>query len=190
MPLDKISQYGQLIFLLINMFSLWLFHLPEKSKELDRAEIVLALDETTAIFQALGSVPDQYPQLLRYGRSFGFSCITAVQSLAGLKTILDDATFEDLISNQPYKIFLDCTTEAKLLIEWVGKYKRKMTTYNGIGKERTQSIQFSDDDILTPAEAQKLGLSDELICISALSGYSRIKKNPWYKDPNYNHAIR
>lgn len=190
MPLDKIAQYGQLIFLLINMFSLWLFHLPEKTQEPERAELVLVLDETTAIFQALGSVPDQYPQLLRYGRSFGFNCITAVQSLAGLKTILDDATFEDLISNQPYKVFLDCATEAKMLIDWVGKYKRRMTTFQGIGKDRTQSVQFSDDDILTPAEAQKLGLSDELICISALSGYSRMKKNPWYKDPNYNHMLR
>lgn len=181
-PLDKIAQYGQLIFLLINQFSLWLFTQNEKSLEQYRADIVLVLDETTAIFQALGAVPDQYTQLLRYGRSYGFSCITAVQSIAGLKTILDDSSCDDLLSNMPYKIFLDCCTEQKQLIEWVGKFPSKHTTYNGIGKERTKSITFSDEDILSASEVQKLGLSDELISISALSGYTRIKKNPWYRD--------
>ena len=184
-PLDKIQQWGQLIYLIINLFSLWLFSLDEKSNAPERAEICMVLDETTAIFQALGNVPEQYPQLLRYGRSFGFTCITAVQSLAGLKTVLDDASVDDLLSNMPYKIFLDCSTESKMLIDWVGKYPRKHVTYNGVGKNKTTSITFSDDDILSPSDAQKLGLSDELICISSLSGYSRIKKNPWYQDKNY-----
>ena len=127
-------------------------------------------------------MPEQYPQLLRYGRSSGFTCITAVQSIAGLKTILDDATVDDLLSNMPYKVFLDCTTETQMLINWVGKYPRKNTSINGIGKDRTTSISFSDDDILSQSDAQKLGSTDELICISSLSGYSRFKKNPWYED--------
>ena len=88
-PLDKITKYASLIFLFINQFASWVYSLPENYARENNREIVLIIDETTAIFEELGDVPAEYKQLLRYGRSFGVSVVTAVQSISGLKTLMD-----------------------------------------------------------------------------------------------------
>lgn len=182
MPLNKMQQNAPFVFLLINQLAMWLFSLsPEEVKQ--KGETALIFDEVVAICQALGSIPERLPSLLMYGRSFGFHCIMAVQSIDGLRCIMSNEETNNFISNIPTKIFLDCSMNSEDLVKWVGKYPRKHTTYNGIGKDRTKTIQFNDEDILTQSEAQALGMSEELIVL--YPRYARIKKNPWYLDTNY-----
>lgn len=177
-PLDKITKYASLIFLFINQFASWVYSLPENYARENNREIVLIIDETTAIFEELGDVPAEYKQLLRYGRSFGVSVVTAVQSISGLKTLMDDDSVNDVLSNMSFKLYLDCTAETDRLISSVGKFKAKKISYNKEG-EKTESFEL--EDLLTPKEACELGQSDELICISNL-GYFRFKKAPYYKE--------
>ena len=184
LPINEMEKYSQLVNLMINQLGRWLYSLSPAEIEA-KGETVLILDEAVAIFQALKSLPNEYLQLARYGRSYGFSMVTAVQSIAGLNTIMTDAELDDFLSNSPYKVALDVVTSVDKWKEWIGKYKRKHTTYNGLGKERTRSIQFSDDDILDNNSALTLGLSQDLICVNPISGYMMVQKAPWYKDSHY-----
>ena len=184
-PLNKIGQYACLLFLFIDQFAAWVYSLPEKKSESDRANITLLIDETTAIFETMGAIPMEFKNLLRYSRSFGVSVIFSLQSISGLKILLDEDSVNDVLSNVAYKIYLDSTSETKRLINDVGTYKSRRTTFDKDGKK---SVSFEEEDILTQKEAFSLGQSDELICVSCF-GYFRFKKVSYYKEKLFKEMI-
>ncbi len=187
-PLDYLESYAPLIVLIYNQTIRWVLGLPEKKEDPDRAYIGLILDETVALLNAVGGEIAALAQALRLQRSKGVTMMLCVQSISGLKTIMDNTVVNDELSNIPWKIFLDCTTpeDQKMICDWGGKFSRRKTSYTKNGSNNnSENVHFDDDNLITPAQLMTLGGSGESILISTKSGYNRFKKVYTFKDKFY-----
>ena len=111
-----------------------------------------------------------------------------VQSISGLKTIMDATVVNDELSNIPWKIFLDCTTpeDQKMICDWGGKFSRRKTSYTKNGSNNhSENVHFDDDNLITPSQLMTLGGSGESILISTKAGYNRFEKVYIFKDKFY-----
>ncbi len=192
-PLDYLESYAPLIVLIYNQTIRWVLGLPEKKEDTGRAYIGLILDETVALLNAVGGEIAALGQALRLLRSKGVMIMLCVQSISGLKTIMDNAVVNDALSNIPWKIFLDCTTpeDQKMICDWGGKFNRRKTSYTKNGNSNnSENIHFDDDNLITPSQLMTLGGSDESILISSKAGYNRFKKVFTFKDKFYLKHMR
>ena len=191
LDINELSRWGQLIYLVVNQFVSYMFGLPEHREDPTRKPICLCLDETVAIMQSVGGRLEQLPQALRFIRSKGAMCIISVQSIDGLKCVLSEAEVADMLSNLQYKLFLDATTleTQKTVSEWGGTFLEKSVSWSGTGAKRTQQTSYSESHIVRPQDVMTLPRYDEAILISPKSGYNRLKKVSYYKDPQIQKII-
>lgn len=186
-PQNKLEQYGRLVFLAINLFCLWALSLPQKIQDPDRPYLGVIIDETTALLSGLGTGIPLVVQMLRICRSLGIMMLIATQSLEGLRCVYTKEQTDDLVSNCLYRVVLNATTpdSQKMISDWAGVYRRQNTTWNQQNGGRTTSVSYSEEKIVQPADLNTLGGTDDLILISAVGGYNRLKKVPYYREPYY-----
>lgn len=190
-PEHKLEQYGQIVFLILNQFFLWGMQLPEHAQDPDRKPIGVIIDETVALLQGVGAKLTMLPQALRVVRSKGIMIVTCVQSISGSQCVMSEQECSDLLSNMPYKLFLDATTPEtqKMICDWCGTYKKKSESWSGAGKDRKKTISYSEEAIVKPEDLMTLAGSGEAILITSISGYNRIKKAPVYRDKYFKDLL-
>lgn len=186
LPQHKLDAYAPLIFLICNSVLKWGMSLPEKSDDPSRPYLGIILDEFTALLSGAGQL-ELLPQFLRIcARSKGFCVVVCTQSLSGIRLTLGKEATSDLIGNLAFKCIMSCSDpeDARTIVAWGGKFnKKKRSTSTQSNNNQSQSLSYDDDDIITPEELITLGTgSGELILISDIGGYCRIKKTPAYAD--------
>jgi len=192
-PQNKLEQYGRLVFLAINLFCLWALALPQKLQDPDRPYLGVIIDETTALLAGLGTGIPLVVQMLRICRSLGIMMLIATQSIEGLRCVYSKEQTDDLISNCLYRVVLNATTpdSQRMISDWAGVYRRQNTTWNQQQTGgRTTSVSYSEEKVVRPEDLNTLGGSDELVLISSIGGYNRLKKVPYYKEPYFRKIFK
>ena len=128
---------------------------------------------------------EMLPQALRYIRSKGAMVVLATQSLEGLESVLSKAEVADMLSNLQYKVIYDATTPEtqEMISQWCGTYWEKHVSWSKSGEQRTQQVTHTESRIVRPQDLLTLAGTGEMILISPRTGYVRLKKAPYYKDP-------
>lgn len=183
-PAHKLTAYAPLIILILNQTMLWIMELSEGRDDPDRRRIGIIIDEASALFDSAGS-PDFLSSFLRLCRSKKSFCLLCAQSIAGLEMGLDSKSqLNDILSNLSYKLFLDASEKDSLdaITEWASVYTKKEQSYTSDGKRTTT---YRDADVITTKDLLTFSSKGEAILISTLSGYSRIKKTPYYSDKHF-----
>lgn len=71
---------------------------------------------------------------------------------------------------------------AKTVQDWCGKFRDKKETLNG-GKGRHKSYTYEDKSIVEPEDLLTLTKKQEVILVIAGTGYLRVRKAFYFKDP-------
>ena len=190
-PKDKVSQYSQLCYMTLNQIFTWILSLEETSKVKmlgrERLPIGIVFDEVVAVMSSAGGKLSALIDVLRLARSVGCMVVLCVQSTSGLRCVYKDSEVDDILSNCAFRVYLDATTPAtqKQISESAGTYKERKGTYSVTDGRQSNSLTFEDRPIVDQSDLITLGSSDEAIMISTQTGYCRLKKVPYYKDPFY-----
>ena len=176
LPEDKLQQWGQLVFLVVNQFLYWMMSLPEHESEPDRKRFAMILDETVALLAGVGAPMPLLSQCLRIGaRGKGCTMVVCVQSIAGLYEVQGKDQTRDMVSNMSYKYILDSSDSetSKEIIGWAGRYLKRKVSSSGSGTGQKNSISFEEDSILREQDLMSLPQTGDAILISNRAGYLR-----------------
>ena len=190
-PKDKVGQYSQLCYMTLNQIFMWILSLEESSKVRmmgrERLPIGIVFDEVVAVMSSAGGKLSVLIDVLRLARSVGCMVVLCVQSTSGLRCVYKDDEVDDILSNCAFRVYLDATTTStqKQISESAGTYKERKGTYSVTDGRQSNSLTFEDRPIVEQSDLITLGGSDEAIMISTRTGYCRMKKVPYYKEPFY-----
>lgn len=151
----------------------------QRRSEEEKKPIVLIIDE----FARLGRIEGIFNALATL-RSKKVMVMLAFQSLAQCEAIYSKEEARVLMDNCRVKCILEVSDPqtAKTVQDWCGKFRDKKETLNG-GKGRHKSYTYEDKSIVEPEDLLTLTKKQEVILVIAGTGYLRVRKAFYFKDP-------
>lgn len=157
----------------------------ERRSESETKPILLIIDE----FARLGRMEGIFNSLATL-RSKSVMLMLAFQSLAQVEVIYSKEEARVLTDNCRTKVICEVSDPqtARTVQDWCGKYKEKKETLTG-GKGRHKSYTYEDKSIVEPDDLITLVKNEEVILILSGTGYLRLKKCYYFKDPKISALV-
>lgn len=145
-------------------------------------QIVILADELGRILSA-GKI-DNLPALLQIGRSRGCSFIGASQSWSPVKAAYGDDIANDMLTNIPYRVFLqvqpDSQHEVEMITKAFGKYTERKQSISQ-GKNKSNSYSYEDKDVIRPDDLLQLPSQGKVVILTPFGAFI-IAKVQYFKD--------
>lgn len=145
-------------------------------------QVIFLLDEFGRLPEIQG-----LPAILQIGRSRGCSVLGCLQSWSAAEEKYGEKTAADMLTNFPYRVFLQAQPESKdieMAIKGFGKYMEKKVSLN-TGRNKSYSYQFEEKDILQASVLLTLPDKNRVALLSPYGAYM-LQRCQYFRDKKLN----